>query len=216
MTARRATNHRSNIRFSCKTVRCAACQRWPMKNLPVVIEPVGDNNYQVADQFLAGWVSDGDADARAHLADHCGGEGASLVAVRSRQVIGIVSMLWVSNYAGFAERGLPLVHQLAVAGPFRRQGVGMRLMQAAEDLARDREATEPGVTVGLFDAYGPAQRLYARRGYLPDGRGACQGQWPLRNGMQVIIDDDLIIWLTTEGIVSREGGGCTGSTPSSA
>jgi GNAT superfamily N-acetyltransferase len=169
-----------------------------MENLPVVIEPVGDDNYQAAVQFLAGWVSDGEAGAHAHLTDHSGDEGASLVAVRGRQVIGIVSILWVSNYAAFAERRIPLVHQLAVAGPFRRQGVGMRLMQAAEDLARDRGATELGVTVGLFDAYGPAQRLYARRGYLPDGRGACRGQRPLRKGMQVIIDDDLIIWLTTD------------------
>jgi GNAT superfamily N-acetyltransferase len=141
-----------------------------MKNLPVVIEPVGDGNYQAAIQFLAAWVSDSEVGARAHLTDHSGDQGASLAARRSRQVIGIISMLWASNYAGFAERGIPLVHQLAVAGPFCRQGVGMRLVQAAEDLARDRGATELGVTVGLFDAYGPAQRLYARRGYLPDGR----------------------------------------------
>jgi len=37
------------------TTRCAACQRWPMENVPVVIEPVGDGNYQAAVQFLAGW-----------------------------------------------------------------------------------------------------------------------------------------------------------------
>lgn len=113
-------------------------------------------------------------------------------------MIGIVSILWISNYACFADHGIPLIHQLAVAGPCRRQGVGMRLMAAAEDLARGRGAAELGVTVGLFNAYGPAQRLYARRGYLPDGRGACQGQRPLRKGAQVIIDDDLIIWLTTD------------------
>lgn len=169
-----------------------------MQNLPVVIEPVGDDNYQAAVQFLVGWVSDGEAAARTHLADHSGEQGASLVAVRDRQVAGVVSILWLSNYPGFAERGIPLVHQLAVAGPFRRQGVGTRLMQAAEDIARGGGAAELGVTVGLFDAYGPAQRLYARRGYLPDGRGACQGQRPLRKGMQVTVDDDLIIWLTTD------------------
>lgn len=169
-----------------------------MQNLSVVIEPVGDDNYQAAVQFLVDWVSDGEADARAHLTHHSGEEGASLVAMRDRQVAGIVSILWLSNYAGFTERGIPLVHQLTVAGPFRRRGVGMRLMQAAEDVARGRGAAELGVTVGLFDAYGPAQRLYARRGYLPDGRGACQGQRPLRKGMQVTVDDDLIIWLTTD------------------
>jgi hypothetical protein len=55
-----------------------------------------------------------------------------------------------------------------------------------------------GITVGLFDEYGPAQRLYRRRGYIPDGRDACRGQEPLRKGMQVAIDDDLIIWLTKD------------------
>lgn len=52
-----------------------------------------------------------------------------------------------------------------------------------------------GITVGLFDEYGPAQRLYAQRGYIPDAQGACQGQQPLRRGMHVTVDDDLIIWL---------------------
>jgi hypothetical protein len=44
--------------------------------------------------------------------------------------------------------------------------------------------------------YGPAQRLYARRGYLPDSRGAWHGQEPLRHGVQVTMDHDLILWLT--------------------
>jgi hypothetical protein len=41
----------------------------------------------------------------------------------------------------------------------------------------------------------PAQRLYGRRGYIPGGRGQCRGQHPLSKGMQVIMDDDLIIRL---------------------
>jgi len=55
-------------------------------------------------------------------------------------------------------------------------------MDAAEQLARDRGIATLGITVGLFDDYGPAQRLYARRGYIPDGRGACQGQRALHRG----------------------------------
>jgi len=41
------------------------------------------------------------------------------------------------------------------------------LMDAADHLARDRGIAPPGITVGLFDEYGPAQRLYGR-----DERGA--------------------------------------------
>jgi Acetyltransferase (GNAT) family len=80
----------------------------------------------------------------------------------------------------------------------RRRGVATLLMDAAEQLARERGVATLGITVGLFDEYGPAQRLYGRRGYVPDGRGACRGQVPLREGMRVTMDDDLIIWLTKE------------------
>jgi GNAT superfamily N-acetyltransferase len=79
-----------------------------------------------------------------------------------------------------------------VVGPFRRRGVATLLIDAAERLARDHGIATPGITVGLFDEYGPAQRLYGRRGYIPDGRGACRDQRPLSKGMQVTVDDDLI------------------------
>jgi GNAT superfamily N-acetyltransferase len=46
--------------------------------------------------------------------------------------------LWESNFAGFRDCGIPLVHQVAVAGSFRRQGVATLLMGAAELLARER------------------------------------------------------------------------------
>jgi GNAT superfamily N-acetyltransferase len=177
---------------------CWVCQRWDMQDAPAVIEPVGEDNIEATIRFMADWVSAGEAEARQHLADHGGEDGASLAAARGPRVIGIASILWESNYAGFAERRIPVVHQLAVAGPFRRRGVAMLLMGAAEDLARRHGATELGITVGLFNDYGPAQRLYARRGYLPDGRGACRGQQPLARGTQVTMDDDLILWLTKD------------------
>ena len=64
--------------------------------------------------------------------------GASLIALDGPEVIGYVAIVWGSNYAGFRHRGIPLVHQIAVAGPFRRRGVATLLMDAAEQLARDR------------------------------------------------------------------------------
>ena len=123
---------------------------------------------------------------------------ASLIATGDSDVVGYVAIVWESNYAGFRSRGIPLLHQIAVGGPWRRRGVATLLMDAAEQLARDRGIATLGITVGLFDDYGPAQRMYGRRGYIPDGRGACQGQRPLSKGMQVKMDDDLIIWLTKD------------------
>lgn len=52
-----------------------------------------------------------------------------------------------------------------------------------------------GICVGLYDAYGLAQRLYAKRGYLPDGRGACHCFTPLQHGETITLDHDHLIWL---------------------
>jgi GNAT superfamily N-acetyltransferase len=166
----------------------------------ITIQPVDEGDSEPTVRFLIEWVSDGEAEARKYLAEHADPEGASLVAMGGSDVIGYVGILWESNYAGFRRRGIPLVHQITVAGPFRRRGVATLLMDAAEQLVRDRGITTLGITVGLFDEYGPAQRLYGRRGYIPDGRGACRGQRPLSKGMHVTMDDDLIIWLTKEFI----------------
>jgi GNAT superfamily N-acetyltransferase len=164
----------------------------------VAVQPVGEDNSESAIRFLIEWVSDGEPEARSYLADHTEPEGASLAATHGYDVIGYIAIVWASNYAGFRSRGIPLVHQVAVAGPYRRRGVATLLMDAAEQLARDRGIATLGITVGLFDEYGPAQRLYGQRGYIPDGRGACRGQQPLRKGMHVTVDDDLIIWLTKD------------------
>ena len=164
----------------------------------IAVRPVGEDDSESAVRFLIEWVSDGGAGARSYLAGHAEPRGGSFVAAHGHDVIGYVAIVWESSYAGFRSRGIPLVHELAVAGPFRRRGVATLLMDAAEQLARDRGIATLGITVGLFDVYGAAQRLYGRRGYIPDGRGACRGQEPLRKGMQVTIDDDLIIWLTKD------------------
>lgn len=164
----------------------------------IIIQPVDEGNSEPTVRFLIEWVSDGEAEARKYLADHADPEGASHIAMGGSDVIGYVGILWESSYAGFRRRGIPLVHQITVAGPFRRRGVATLLMDAAEQVVRDRGITTLGITAGLFDEYGPAQRLYGRRGYIPDGRGACRGQRPLSKGMHVTMDDDLIIWLTKE------------------
>jgi GNAT superfamily N-acetyltransferase len=164
----------------------------------IAVQPVDEGNSDSVVRFLIEWVSDGEDEARSYLADHAEPDGAGLIAIDGSDVIGYVAIVWESNYAGFRSRGIPLVHQVAVARPFLRQGVATLLMDAAEQLARDRGIATLGITVGLFDEYGPAQRLYGRRGYIPHGRGASRGQQSLSKGMRVTMDNDLIIWLTKD------------------
>jgi GNAT superfamily N-acetyltransferase len=144
----------------------------------IAIQPVGDGNSESAVRFLIEWVTDGEAEASRYLAEHTEPDGASLIATGDSGVVGYVAILWESNYAGFRSRGIPLVHHIAVAGPFLRQGVATLLMDVAEQLVHDRGIATLGITVGLFDEYGPAQRLCGPCGYIPDGRGACRASGP--------------------------------------
>jgi GNAT superfamily N-acetyltransferase len=162
------------------------------------IQLVDEGNFESAVRFLSEWVCDGEAEARRYLAGHVEPDGISLIATSGADAVGYVAIIWESNYAGFRSRGIPLVLQVSVSEPWRRRGVATLLMDAAEQRAADRGITTLGITVGLFDEYGPAQRMYARRGYIPDGRGACQGQRPLSAGTQVRLDHDVMLWLTKE------------------
>ena len=52
-----------------------------------------------------------------------------------------------------------------------------------------------GIGVGLHPGYNDAQRLYVKRGYIPDGLGITYRDRYLREGEQVVLDDDLVLHL---------------------
>ena len=162
------------------------------------VQPVDEGNSESTVRFLIEWVSDGEAAARSYLADHAEPDGASLIATDRSDTSTVTSRSYgspITPDSGAAE--FRWFTRSRWPGCFGGR-VATLLMDAAEQLVRDRGIATLGITVGLFDEYGPAQRLYGRRGYIPDGRGACRGQRPLSKGMQVTIDDDLIIWLTKD------------------
>jgi hypothetical protein len=85
----------------------------------IAVQPVDEGNSESAVRFLIEWLSDGEAQARRHLADHSEPDGASLIGTRGPDVIGYVSIVWEFNYAGFRSRGIPLVHHLFQPGRLR-------------------------------------------------------------------------------------------------
>ncbi len=83
----------------------------------IVVQPVDKGNFEASVRFLTDWVTDGEAEARRYLADHAEPEGASLIAAHGHDVAGYAAIMREFGYAGFRDRGIPLVHQVAVAGP---------------------------------------------------------------------------------------------------
>ena len=51
-----------------------------------------------------------------------------------------------------------------------------------------------GLGVGLYVDYGDAQKLYVKRGYVPDGCGMTYNYEPVKPGSTVWVDDDLVLW----------------------
>ncbi len=84
---------------------------------------------------------------------------------------GYVQMIWQPLYAPFRRLGIPEIQDLNVVPAARRQGFGAQLVAACERMAQERGHTSVGIGVGLHAAFGAAQRLYVRAGYIPDGAG---------------------------------------------
>lgn len=55
-----------------------------------------------------------------------------------------------------------------------------------------------GLGVGLYGDYGAAQRIYVRRGYLPDGRGVMYNNQPVAPGSMMSIDDNATLMFTLD------------------
>jgi ribosomal protein S18 acetylase RimI-like enzyme len=111
------------------------------------------------------------------------------------QFAGYVTIVWSSNYPPFREANIPEIVDFNVLIAHRRHGVGTALMDEAERRIAQRSPAA-GIGVCLTPDYGPAQILYAQRGYIPDGRGIFQNGRHCRRGDQVVVDDDLALCLT--------------------
>jgi ribosomal protein S18 acetylase RimI-like enzyme len=118
-----------------------------------------------------------------------------LVARIDGQFAGYVTIVWDSDYPPFLEKGIPEISDFNVLIKYRRRSIGTALMDEAEKRIAARSPIA-GLGVCLHVDYGPAQVLYAKRGYISDGHGVFQNNHYPQYGEQVRIDDDLVLYLT--------------------
>lgn len=107
--------------------------------------------------------------------------------------VGYITLVWNSEYKPFFENQIPEIKDLNVVPVYRHQGIGSLLLENAEQEAKKRSSII-GIGVGLTADYGPAQRLYIKRGYVPDGNGLTDHYTPLTQGRMAMVDG-LTLWL---------------------
>jgi len=132
-----------------------------------------------------------------YLSEQDAGERVVLVALADDVFAGYVTICWRSYYPPFRVVGIPEIVDFNVLPDYRRQGIGTLLMDEAERRIAEVSSVV-GIGVGMTADYGSAQRMYVKRGYIPDGRGLTAGDVPVDYGKQVLVDDDLCLWFTKE------------------
>jgi GNAT superfamily N-acetyltransferase len=110
---------------------------------------------------------------------------------------------WHSDYPPFHEDNIPEISDLNVLPQLRQQGIGSKLLDVAETEANKKSSTV-GIGVGLLADYGSAQKLYIKRGYIPDDLGITSHYQLLSWGDTVRVDDDLVLWFRKEYLLKHQ------------
>ena len=134
---------------------------------------------------------------RRYWHEQMAGTRTCFVGIIDGQFAGYVTVNWRPTYAGFADLNIPEIQDLNVLTQYRRKGMASRLLDRAETEAARRSGVV-GIAVGLHPGYNAAQRLYVKRGYVPDGRGVTYRDCFVKEGASVVLDDDLVMHFTKQ------------------
>ena len=129
------------------------------------------------------------------LKDQASGRAISLVAEYCGKPVGYINVYPVSTWGAFGGKGYPEIVDFGVLDKYRRQGIGSVLMDIAEKISAVYADTVY-LGVGLHSGYGNAQRMYVRRGYLPDGSGVWYQDKICGPYEKCVNDDDLVLYLS--------------------
>lgn len=112
------------------------------------------------------------------------------------EICGYGHLLRVGENPYFRSQDIPEINALWIGECYRRQGLARQLIAHLEELARKEGYRTVGLGVGLYKDYGPAQQLYFKLGYCPDGNGITYKGELVIPGSAYPVDDELILWMT--------------------
>jgi ribosomal protein S18 acetylase RimI-like enzyme len=121
-----------------------------------------------------------------------------LIARHEKKAVGFGILNFEPKYSLYQKLNIPEIQDLNVIPDMRRQGIGTALIAAFEEVAVDQGVEHIGISVGMTKDYGPAQRLYSKLGYIPDGNGITYDREPIDVNRSYPVDDDLCLMMVKE------------------
>ena len=169
-----------------------------MENHEIVIRPMNENDpvYFSAEECAQGWHSSPDK-LNERLRHEKEGRCITFVAEYDGVAAGYVNLYHQPGAGPFAGQKIPEIVDFNVLEKFRRRGIGSALMDACEETAA-KVSNRVSIAVGLHAGYGNAQRMYVKRGYIPDGSGVWYGTQVCEPYTSCENDDDLVLFMSKE------------------
>jgi len=99
-----------------------------------------------------------------------------------------------TGVGSFAFQKIPVISDFIVFEKYQRKGIGNMILDQAERKASEL-SDKVQLCVGLHSGYGSAQRVYFKRGYMPDGTGVWWNNAPLEQYADCKNDDELVLHL---------------------
>ncbi|MBS6196250.1 MAG: GNAT family N-acetyltransferase [Clostridiales bacterium] len=166
------------------------------RNETIVIRTIRPSDARIIcdEEIAQGWKQTIDKYLN-RIRDFNSGKCISLVAEYQESVAGYINVYPNASEGPFAHQGYSEIVDFGVLEKFRRKGIGTKLMDVAEEIAAQYSDTVY-LGVGLHSGYGSAQRMYVKRGYIPDGSGVWYGGTLASPYEQYCNDDDLNLYLS--------------------
>ncbi len=120
-------------------------------------------------------------------------EKSVIIAEINGDVAGYVTLLSNTKVGPFADRNIPEIVDFNVLIKYQKRGIGNKIMDVAEVLTKEI-SDYVSLSVGLHSGYGSAQRMYVKRGYIPDGTGVWYKGTQLEPYTECENDDDLTMY----------------------
>ena len=168
------------------------------KDDDIVIRNLRESDVQIItdEEIAQGWhVSAEKYETR--LKHQGEGKSISLVAEYKGKVAGYINIYPNSAEGAFGNKGYAEIVDFGVLIKYRNHGIGSKLMDIAEQIA-SQYSSVVYLSVGMHSGYGSAQRMYVKRGYIPDGSGVWYGKSVCEQYAECCNDDDLILYFSKQ------------------
>lgn len=117
------------------------------------------------------------------------------VAVYEGNVAGICTLVLNPEEGPFGNQKIPEIVDFGVFFDKHNRGIGNKLLDIVEKEAA-KICNLVYLAVGVHSGYGAAQRIYVKRGYIPDGTGVWYQGKQLEQYAQCCNDDDLLLFFS--------------------